>query len=129
MKENYIYPAVFSKGAEGETEIRFVDFPEILTYSESADVEDVVKTAQEVLALTIVAYEKEKRKIPEPSADVEGAVYIHVWMPYYRKRVKEIYVKKTVTIPEWLNIMATENKINFSAAMVRGIKEELGIED
>ena len=32
MKENYIYPAIFSKGEEGETEIRFVDFPDILTY-------------------------------------------------------------------------------------------------
>ena len=35
MKENYIYPAIFSKGEEGETEIRFVDFPDILTYSET----------------------------------------------------------------------------------------------
>lgn len=129
MKESYIYPAVFSKGEEGETQIRFVDFPEISTYSESAIIEDVVKVAQEALALTIIGYEDENRQLPEPSAYVEGAVYIHVWMPYYRKRVKEIYVKKTVTIPKWLNIMAKENKINFSAAMVRGIKEELGIED
>ena len=43
--------------------------------------------------------------------------------------LKEIYVKKTVTIPQWLDILAKGKKVNFSAAMVRGIKEELGIEN
>lgn len=129
MKENYIYPAVFSKGEEGETEIRFVDFPDIMTYSETDDIEEVVKAAQDILGLTIMDYEAEKRELPKPSSGVEGAAYIHVWMPYFRNTVKEIYVKKTVTIPQWLNVLAQGRKINFSAAMVRGIKEELGIED
>ena len=53
MKENYIYPAIFSKGEEGETEIRFVDFPDILTYSETDDIDYVVRTAHDNLAITI----------------------------------------------------------------------------
>ena len=118
MKENYIYPAIFSKGEEGETEIRFVDFPDIL-----------VRTAQDILALTIMDYEAEKRELPKPSSDIKGAAYIHIWMPYFRNNIKEIYVKKTVTIPQWLDILAKGKKVNFSAAMVRGIKEELGIEN
>ena len=65
MKENYIYPAIFSKGEEGATEIRFVDFPDILTYSETDDIDDVVRTAQDILALTIMDYEAEKRELPD----------------------------------------------------------------
>ena len=93
MKENYIYPAIFSKGEEGETEIRFVDFPDILTYSETDDIDDVVRTAQDILALTIMDYEAEKRELPKPSSDIKGAAYIHIWMPYFRNNIKEIYVK------------------------------------
>ena len=83
MKENYIYPAIFSKGEEGETEIRFVDFPDILTYSETDDIDDVVRTAQDILALTIMDYEAEKKELPKPSSDIKGAAYIHIWMPYF----------------------------------------------
>ena len=37
-------------------------------------------------------------------------------------------VKKNVTIPQWLDILAKENKVNYSAALVKGIKSMLGIE-
>ena len=40
---------------------------------------------------------------------------------------KEIYVKKNVTIPQWLDLLAKESNINYSAALVKGIKQELGI--
>lgn len=46
---------------------------------------------------------------------------------YCRKIAKEVYVKKNVTIPQWLDILAKERKINYSAALVKGIKMELGI--
>ena len=78
---------------------------------------------------TVQDWEAEKRELPKPSSDIKGAAYIHIWMPYFRNNIKEIYVKKTVTIPQWLDILAKGKKVNFSAAMVRGIKEELGIEN
>ena len=61
--------------------------------------------------------------------DVKGVVYIQVWMPRFENTEKEIYVKKTVTIPQWVNMLAKERHISFSNAMVKGIKEELGIEN
>jgi len=53
--------------------------------------------------------------------------YINVWMPYHRTKIKEVYVKKTLTIPVWLDMLAKENNINFSATLVKGLKEELGL--
>ena len=38
-------------------------------------------------------------------------------------------MKKNVTIPQGLDILAKENNVNYSAAMVRGIKMALGITD
>jgi post-segregation antitoxin (ccd killing protein) len=40
-------------------------------------------------------------------------------------KTKEVYVKKTLTIPMSLDIRARENNINFSATLVKGIKDEL----
>ena len=45
-----------------------------------------------------------------------------------RRYEKEIYVKKNVTIPQWLDILAKENKVNYSAALVKGLKIALGME-
>lgn len=80
------------------------------------------------MALEILDYESRNQELPIPSEEVSDVVFIHIWMPYFRNASKEIYVKKNVTIPQWLDILAKENKVNYSAALVRGIKMALGIE-
>ena len=35
--------------------------------------------------------------------------------------------KKTLTIPEWIDILATERKVNFSQVLYKALKKELGI--
>ena len=52
-------------------------------------------------------------------------IYIHIWLPYYRNISKEVYIKKNVTIPQWLDILAKRKKINYSAALVKGLEHEL----
>lgn len=126
MKENYTYPAELTK-EDGKVIIRFLDFPDVITIEEETQ-EAAIKSAQEVLALEILDYESQGKELPEPSSVEENTIFIHIWMPYFRNASKEIYVKKNVTIPQWLDILAKENKINYSAALVKGIKAELGIE-
>lgn len=124
MDNNYVYPAKL-KIDNGEYIIEFIDFPNLIAVSDNKD--EIINEAQTVLALAILNYVDSGKILPKPSTMEEGAVYIHIWLPYYRNTAKEIYVKKTVTIPQWLDILAKERNINFSACMVRGIKEELGI--
>jgi hypothetical protein len=50
-------------------------------------------------------------------------------MPYFRNIEKVVYVKKTLTIPKWLDEMAKQQNINFSATLVKGLKNRLGIRD
>ena len=132
MRENYVYP-IKVKEEDGVFLITFPDFPDQMT--ESADELGVIRSAQEVLALCILDNEEQGNENPKPSqeSDVvleegERVIFVHLWMPYFRNITKEIYVKKTLTIPQWLDLLAKEKNINFSAVLVNGLKQELGIE-
>lgn len=126
MDENYVYPIKVEK--EGEFyNISFVDFPDLVTCVD--DEKDIITEAQDLLALTIIDYLDDNIELPECSKNLKDSIYINVWLPYYRRKskVKEVYVKKTLTIPKWLDILARGSDINFSAILVKGLKEELGI--
>lgn len=126
MKENYIYPAKI-KYEDERYQIQFIDFPNMILI-EDPNIDKAIRAAQESLALEILDYESREEELPIPN-DVEAdVIFVHIWMPYFRNAAKEIYVKKNVTIPQWLDILARENKVNYSAALVKGIKSELGIE-
>ena len=123
-KNSYVYPAVW-KEDEGERYLEFVDFPGCVV--DGGEKGDYINSAQDVLALTLIDYLDSGMEIPDPS-EVDNAIYIHVWLPYFRSVTKVEYIKKTLTIPSWLDVLAKEANVNFSAALVKGIKEELGLE-
>lgn len=125
MKNNHTYPAKITRGDQ-EITLEFIDFPDVAVSAD--DEEGLITAAQEALALTLLDRISQGKELPRASALIEGGIYIHVWLPYYKNMAKEIYVKKTVTIPQWLDLLAKENHVNFSACLVKGIKEELGIE-
>lgn len=124
MENNYVYPA-YIKEEDGDKILVFPDFKELVVGI--ADDRDFIQEAQAELALVIIGYLDEGKELPKRSEFDKEAIYIHVWLPYFRTMTKEVYVKKTVTIPVWLDELAKNGKVNYSACMVRGIKEELGL--
>lgn len=129
-KENYIYP-IKVKEEDGTFLITFPDFPDKMT--DTDDESDIIRSAQEVLAVCLIDNEDQGIESPEPSKATEiqldngeKVIYVHLWMPYLRNITKVIYIKKTLTIPQWLDMLAKEKKVNFSAVLVKGLKEELG---
>lgn len=124
LKNSYIYPGLLTN--EEKTYIlNFPDFPD-MSPIHSDSLSTLVERAQESLALYIIEVKRNNQEPPIPS-EIHGneVIYVHIVLPYYNGIVKTVYTKKTVTIPEYLNILAEEKKINFSKAMVDGIKEEL----
>ena len=117
MEENYVYPAEV-KEENGLYQLRFIDFPEI-TLVEEETMDELIRSAQESLALAILDYESIGQELPKPTSNESDVIYIHVWLPYFRNATKEIYVKKNVTIPQWLDLLAKESNINYSAALCR----------
>lgn len=106
----------------------FIDFPECFTDGESP--EEVLSNARDVLEGMIFSYLKNGKELPSPSFfenGVSDVTYIDVWVDMVRDRVNNQAVRKTLTIPKWLNDIAERNSVNFSAVLQSGLKEYLNI--
>lgn len=132
MEENYTYPVILDYSDDDYIDLIFPDFNNMMTSVSKGG--DPIESAQDLLALTIQDYTDERREIPIPSQIEEIQVesnqhcaYVNFWMPYHQSQIKETYVKKTLTIPSWLNILAKNKNINFSQTLVKALKDELNI--
>lgn len=128
-RDHYVYPAVFYYAPEGIT-ITFPDLPGCI--SEAKSDEEALRNAHDALASRLYADESDNTPIPEPARliDVatepnERAVLISVDMVSVRQQIKPVYVKKTLSIPRWLNERAIERGINFSQVLQEALKRKL----
>ena len=128
----YVYPAIFAEEESGYS----VSFPDLEScYTSAENLSDAIKMAEDVLCLTLYDLEEDGAPIPEPSpikeiktGDNEFATLIGCDTIEYRKFFDNKAVKKTLTIPSWLNTMAERANVNFSAVLQRAIKNELHID-
>jgi len=130
-KDYYIYPAIFNY-EDKEIAISFPDLPGC--YSCGKDDEEALYMAKDALGLYIVSAEEDGEELKEPSklnavklSKNERAVLVEVNMPLFRESVQNTSVKKTLTIPKWINDLAEKNKINFSQVLQTALKNALGL--
>lgn len=128
----YVFPAIFTPEKKGGYSIAFPDVE--CCYTQGKDMADGIEMAQDALCLMLYDMEESGKKIPAPS-DIKsvkcGADDI-VTMIYCDTLEYRIYfdnkaVKKTLTVPSWLNTMAERKGANFSAILQNGLKEFCGI--
>ena len=130
----YAYPAVFSPEENGLFSVNFPDLEGC--YTTGDNMADAVYMAQDVLCLTLYDIEQSKKPMPEASnprsvAIVDGGFIsiIAVDTDFYRRFYENKSVKKTLTIPMWLNERAERANINFSGILQAALKERLHIQD
>ena len=122
------YPAVFHK-EDGGFWVSFPDFPECFT--EGDDMQQAYEMAVDALGLAITSRQKEKEEIPAPSdiseikTDDGFIVLLEFDMLAYLKKHNSKAVKKTLTIPEWLNESATAMGINFSQVLQEALMQKV----
>lgn len=131
MKDKYVYPALFSYDEDGIS-IEFPDLPGCFSCADTD--EEALYMAEDVLGLWMVELEEDNEEIPTPTnlkdievEDNQKTALISVWMPTVRKAINNKSIKKTLTIPQWLDIMAREKDINFSYILQEGLKKELNL--
>lgn len=125
------YPAIFHKADEGGFWITFPDLPECMTQGE--DMQDAYEMATDALGLAIVTRQENNEPLPaasEPYAIVPEqntfcAVIEFDYLSYQKKHCSKA-VKKTLTIPEWLNEAATAMNINFSQVLQDALIQKVG---
>lgn len=118
----YVYPAIFSPEENGGYSIKFPDLDGCYTCGDNLS--DGLEMAKDALELVLYGYETDNRPIPTPSertdfvlADGEFINYIVGDTLAYRKLYNNKSVKKTLTIPEWLNEAAISMNVNFSQVL------------
>lgn len=128
----YVYPAVFTP-EDGGYSINFPDFESCYTSAET--LADGMAMANDVLCLTLYGLEEDGGEIPAPSSvksvKTEGDSFVTLISCdtiEYRKFYDNKAVKKTLTIPAWLNTMAERQGVNFSLTLQTALKQELNIQ-
>lgn len=124
------YPAIFHSAEEGGFWISFPDFPECLTQGDN--MEQGYEMAVDALGLCIEDIEREKLPLPQPSSPADivldsDAVLLIVEFDKaaYNRRHNSRAVKKTLSIPEWLNEEATALGVNFSQVLQEALITKL----
>lgn len=126
------YPAVFTPEENG---MYSVDFPDLHNcYTSGDNLTDAIYMAEDVLAFTLYDLENEGAKIPVPSKPSDIALKENEFVNFiacdtlkYRKKLNSKAVKKTLTIPEWLNDIAMADDINFSQVLQEALMQKLNI--
>ena len=130
----YVYPAVFAEESTGGYSVYFPDVEGC--YTQGEDMAEAIEMAKDALCLMLYDMEVSHRDIPKPTdihnikseSDSDIVSLIACDTMTYRRFYDNKAVKKTLSIPNWLNIMAEEQGINFSAVLQNALKEQLHIQ-
>ena len=130
---NYVYPAVFYE-EEGKISVIFPDLGNLATFGDN--VADAMRMAQDACGLHLFTALRDGAPLPAPSPlseinpaailkdfEMESAAesafvnMVLVDMTEYARQHSDKAVKKTLSIPMWLNTLCEEKNINFSKVL------------
>lgn len=130
----YAYTAIITPDESGSLIVEFPDLPGCHTFGN--DLSEAIYMAQDVLCLWLYDLEQDNKPIPLPSKpqDIKtvGDAFVSIITvdtETYRRYYENKSVKKTLTIPMWLNERAERVNINFSQTLQKALKNELKITD
>ena len=125
------YPAIFHKAEEGGYWITFPDIPECMTQGD--DMEHAYEMAVDALGFAITSRKAENEELPLASnpfdivvGSEEFCVVVEFDILAYKKRTNSKAVKKTLSIPEWLNEEAMALGVNFSQVLQEALMQKIG---
>ncbi len=128
--DKLFYPAIFHKAEEGGFWVSFPDFPECLT--DGDDMTQAYEMAVDALGLVLADMIDNNEDLPAASEPDKVTVEANSFLVVvefdyieYQKKHNSRAVKKTLTIPEWLNEAAMRQNINFSQLLQEALLEKV----
>jgi predicted RNase H-like HicB family nuclease len=130
MDGRMFYPAIFQPEEEGGFSIYFPDVEGCITQGDS--MAESYEMAFDALGNMLSYLEESGKEIPNSSepqeiqlAKDQFLVVIEFNMLEYKKKNDSRAVKKTLTIPSWLNELAIRQNINFSQVLQEALMSRL----
>ena len=126
----YTYPAIFEPD-EDAIGVSFPDIKGCVTFGD--DMADAMIMAKDCLEMMLVHYEDEKIPIP-PASDPRQIKTEHIVTciladtDEWRRQFDSRSVKKTLTVPAWLNAKAEKAGVNFSQVLQDALKKLLNVD-
>lgn len=127
-----IYPIIITQTGKDDF---FVQIPDMDIATQGTSLENAIDMARDAISLMAVDMEDDGRKLPdaseisslktENSSDIVTLVDADI--AAYRRMLDNRAVRKNCTIPSWLNEMAEQANINFSAVLQEALKQRLQI--
>lgn len=122
----YIYPAVFQQNEDGSFTITYPDLPGCI--SEGKSLGNAMYMAQAALTQWIEYLIDKKQAIPPASHPQSVAVAQGEFVSLIRTDVKDgRAVKRTVSIPRWMDDKASESGLSLSRILQDALKERLNV--
>lgn len=125
----YLYYALF-EAEDDRYNVSFPDLPGCLTFGEN--MADALYMAKDALEGHLLVQEDLQNPIPAPSKPMDITVPINTLLIPIQvntelARIKEEnkYIKKTLTIPRYLNVLGERKGINFSQVLQDALKKHL----
>lgn len=125
--DRYVFPAVFEAADEGGFTVTFPDLPGCISEGDSES--EALEMAEDALCLHLYGMEVDGDPIPlaGSAGDIRpenGFVsLVTAWMPLVRDREANRPIRKTLTIPKWLNDAGEAAGINFSQTLSERLRE------
>ena len=131
-----VYPAIFTQTGD-KKDTYLVSIPDINGATEGYGLADAIGMAKDYIGNAL--YDKAKLPAARTIKDIDvqssefaqaGTSFvslIDVDLEAFRRMEKGRNVRRNITLPEWLDDMATAAKINVSAVAQSALKEQLGV--
>lgn len=127
----FLYYAIFEIADDG-INVRFPDLDGAFTGAK--DMHEALSLAKDLLAGWLINAQDDNETLPTPSLPSdfdtnknELTIPIEVNLEFYRAKFDNQIIKKTLTIPKYLNIEAENVGINFSQLLTEALKEKLSV--
>lgn len=128
MDEIKVFPIIITKDEDNSGYPYFVEIPDIDGMTEGKSIADAMEMAKDYIG----TYSLEE-KLPESNTELpkakDGAIVtlVTINISEYKRKYDNKVVKKTITIPNYLNELGKENGVNFSEIMTNALKEKLSV--
>lgn len=133
-----VYPVVFTE-TKDEKDTVLVFIPDLNGMTEGYGLANAITMAKDYIGNSL--YSKPDSDFPVPSEinaiNPESSVFseagksfvslVDIDINSFRQRKKSKNVRRNITLPEWLDDMATNEKINVSAVTQNALKQRLGL--